>query len=78
MEEFPHVISISSEDLKREQIKLNTHSRDKSGRFIVTLNFKDVKSVFTVALRCFLNLESRLSQDPYFYEAYKKINVGLS
>lgn len=75
IEEIPNTKFVSPEDTKAEEIFQKTVSRDPTGRFIVSLPFKngepDLGDTYSQAFRRFSLLEKRLMKNPELYSAYK-------
>lgn len=65
---------LSSNEQTCEDSYKNNLSRDKSGRFTVTLPFKhsepDLGDTYYIAQKCFHSLESRLLKNPIPYSQY--------
>ncbi|XP_045477352.1 uncharacterized protein LOC123682646 [Harmonia axyridis] len=75
LEEVPTTTSSSPEDQRCEQLFVEGHSRDASGRYTVALPFESGKCVrfgdtYSLALRRFLSLERRLIRTPEVYQEY--------
>lgn len=74
LEEIPRKSYESPDDVLCEQMFVETHTRDSSGRFEVTLPFRGPEPMFNnsyqIALRRFLMLERRLIKDPELYREY--------
>lgn len=70
--------SLTAAEKLCEEIYENTTKRDKSGRYIVKLPFRDTEPEFDIndsriiALRRFHSLENRLLKNITLYEGYKK------
>ncbi|CAH2093151.1 unnamed protein product [Euphydryas editha] len=85
LDSLPQESSLTPEESLCEHKFKTTHTRDESGRYIVTLPFKpDLQPTFEgfrdVALRRFNAIERRLSRDPELYRPYSnngKIQVRL-
>ncbi|KAH9631377.1 hypothetical protein HF086_012165 [Spodoptera exigua] len=77
IDSLPSSSSLSPEESLCEQIFISTHSRDKTGRYIVRIPFKnDTEPTFEgsreVALRRFYAIERRLSRDPDLRSQYSE------
>lgn len=70
--------SLTADEQLCEEIYENTTKRNKSGRYIVNLPFRDTEPEFdindsrSIALRRFYTLENRLLKNNTLYEDYKK------
>ncbi|KAJ8978287.1 hypothetical protein NQ317_001566, partial [Molorchus minor] len=77
LESVASKIHISPEDEQCEELFKETLSRDNTGRFIVSLPFRqgepDLGDTYTSTLRRFLSLESRLSKNTSFNSYIKRI-----
>ncbi|KAJ8984400.1 hypothetical protein NQ317_003983 [Molorchus minor] len=75
IEQVPHVTSASPSDVLAEKLFVNTHSRTESGRYIVSLPFREIEPHFEgsrdSALRQFYSLERRLIKNPALYKDYR-------
>lgn len=69
--------TLSLADQKCEEIFNFTHRRSKSGRYVVTLPFKEDPSCLgnseSVAFRRFLSLERRFKSSPGFFKVYSDV-----
>ncbi|XP_074040052.1 uncharacterized protein [Leptinotarsa decemlineata] len=74
LESVPDVTCLSLEDKMAEDLYKMSTTRDQSGRFIVSLPFRDSPPVFSrsrcLAIRSFLALEKRLQKQPHIYKDY--------
>ncbi|XP_050301530.1 uncharacterized protein LOC126739765 [Anthonomus grandis grandis] len=74
LEEIPSAPLISGDDQRAELIFRQTVKRTSTGRFMVSLPFKesepDLGNTYPQALRRFLLLESRLMKNPELYNSY--------
>lgn len=74
VETVPEVSSLSPDDTLCEQKFVTTFSRNETGRFIVSLPFRNDEPIFpnsrNLALKYFLSLERRLLRDPSLYKQY--------
>lgn len=76
IEEIPQINSYSPDDALCEKLYSDTHFRNESGRFVVSLPFRDAAPHFdfhdsrSLALRRFLSLERRLLRTPALYKEY--------
>ena len=74
LEKVPDMRHLSSEERHCEQHFDSTTTRKKDGRFIVEMPFKEECSQLgeskASATRRFLNLEKKLTHDPYLHEKY--------
>lgn len=79
IEEIPKSNPLSREDEICENIFNKTHFRDKTGRYIVQLPFRedfpdfDIENSRALALKRFLSLEKRLIANPEIYQQYSDI-----
>lgn len=76
LEGVPNKISLSPDDRKCEEIFLESHTRDQSGRYMVSLPFRTPNPLLGDSLnsarRRFLSLEARLNRDPALFQDYAK------
>ncbi|XP_065081187.1 uncharacterized protein LOC135703790 [Ochlerotatus camptorhynchus] len=76
LEEVQSESSPGSEQEECEALFLSTYSRDKSGKYIVQLPFREAVAELddnrSLALRRFLSLEKRLKRDPELKSEYTK------
>ncbi|XP_023312157.1 uncharacterized protein LOC111692395, partial [Anoplophora glabripennis] len=74
LEQIPEKTINSPSDELCEQIFVETHRRDTTGRYIVHLPFQDnchsLGDSYNMALRRFLALENRLEKDSSLYRSY--------
>ncbi|KAJ8974514.1 hypothetical protein NQ317_000316 [Molorchus minor] len=81
LESVPNKPLMSSEDSLCENIYKASHRRDVTGRFTVSLPFKDTEPSFSdsrlLALRRFYSLERRLLKNPSLYKEYCAFYGGL-
>lgn len=77
LETFDRSSKILTPDEKRcEEMFTASHSRDPTGRYVVSLPFRDEESQHNFlgsrdkALRCFHSIERRLAKDPVLQEQY--------
>jgi len=75
IEQVPHKVHHSPEDILCEKIYSQSFTRNESGRFAVPLPFINSEptlgDTYPIALKRFKLQESRLLKDPTHYQAYK-------
>ena len=76
MDSLPDSVQVSKEDQRCEDHYRRNYFREKSGRFVVRLPFKDSPSILgdtrELAMQRFLSLERRFTSQVIMYESYRE------